>query len=135
MDALYSRNGTPEAWDDMNEVFLDPDAVKIARLEEMRFFKQLGVCRRVPRSRVAEVNGKMISVKWLDTNKGDRLNPNHRSRRVGRDYNQGKDDTLYASTPHLEALRLIVSHAASMNPDRPGERRELIVNDVRRAYF
>ena len=89
----------------------------------------------MPRSRVSEVNGKMISVKWLDTNKGDRLNPNHRSRLVGREYNQGKDDTLYASTPPLEALRLIVSHAASVDPERPGERRELMVNDVRRAYF
>ena len=38
MDALYSRNGSPEAWDDMNDVFLDPQAVEIARLEEMRFF-------------------------------------------------------------------------------------------------
>ena len=46
MDALYSRHGVPEAWDDMNEVFLDPEAVKFAREEEMAFFKKLGVYRR-----------------------------------------------------------------------------------------
>ena len=84
MDALSSRDGTTEAWDDMNEVFLNPIAVKQARSEEMAFFKKLGVYRRVPRSRVVEVGGKMVSVKWLDTNKGDRLNPNHRSRLVAR---------------------------------------------------
>ena len=68
----------------MNNVFLDPSMVKSARKEEMDFFKKLGVYKRVPRSRVAEVSGKMVSVKWLDTSKGDKLNPNHRSRLVAR---------------------------------------------------
>ena len=78
---------------------------------------------------------KMISVKWLDTSTGDRDNPNYRSRLVGREFNDSKDDTLYASTPPLEALRAIISHASTVEVDRPGERRELMVNDVRRAYF
>ena len=82
-----------------------------------------------------EVGGKMVSVKWLDTNKGDKDNPNYRSRLVAREFNTGKDDTLYASTPPLEALRLIVSHASTVDPSRPDDRRELMVNDVRRAYF
>ena len=77
----------------------------------------------------------MITVKWLDTNKGDKENPNYRSRLVGREYNEGKDDSLYASTPPLEALRLIVSHAATIEENHKGERRELMINDVRRAYF
>ena len=119
----------------MNDIFLDASAVRRARAEEMEFFKKLGVYKRVPRSRFAELNGKMISVKWLDTNKGDRLNPNHRSRLVVREFNQGKDDTLYASTPPLEAMRLIVSHAATIDPENPNVRRDLMVNDVRRAYF
>jgi hypothetical protein len=84
MDALYHSNGMPEAWDDMNGVFLDPDLVIAARAEEMAFFKKLGVYKRVPRSKVAEMGGKMVSVKWLDTNKGDKLNPNYRSRLVAR---------------------------------------------------
>ena len=77
----------------------------------------------------------MVSVKWLDTNNGDRNHPNYRSRLVAREYNVGKDDTLYASTPPLEALRSIVSHAATVDPNAPEKRRELMVNDVRRAYF
>ena len=47
-------------------------------------------------SKVKKMGGNMVSVKWLDTNKGDRLNPNYRSRWVAREVNQGKDDTLYA---------------------------------------
>ena len=42
----------------------------------------------------------------MDVNKGDVTNPNCRSRLVGCDLNIGKDDTLYAATPPLEALRV-----------------------------
>ena len=113
MDALYRRGGMPEAWDDMNGVFLDPSLVAAARKEEMAFFRKLGVYKRVPREMVAKLGGKMISVKWLDTNKGDKARPNYRSRLVARESNLGRDDAVYASTPPLEALRLIVSHAAT----------------------
>ena len=43
------------------------------------------------------------------------------------------NDALYASTPSLEALRLIISHAATHAED--GVRRMVMVNDVARAYF
>ena len=135
MSSLYERGGMPEAWDDVNNVFLDPEEVKKARAIEMDFFRKLGVYKRVPKSRIKELSGKLISTKWIDTNKGDRDKPNHRSRLVGREFNEGRDDTLYASTPPLEALRYIVSHAATEDPERPGIRRELMINDVRRAYF
>ena len=52
---------------------------------------------------------------------------------MGREFNLGKDDTLYASTPPLEALRIIVSYAATHSED--GHERMVMVNDVRRAYF
>ena len=64
-------------------------------------------------------------------NKGDVAKPNYRSRLVGKEYNTYSDDSLYASTPPLEALRLIVSRAATYD----GQARELMINDVRRAYF
>ena len=74
-------------------------------------------------------------MKWLDTNKGDRDAPNYRSRLVAREYNDSNDDTLYACTPPPKALRMIVSHASTIDPTRPQDRRETMVNDVRRAYF
>ena len=87
------------------------------------------------RAMIKQVGGKIVSVKWLYTNKGDRGFPNYRSRLVAREYNGSKDDTLDASTPPLEALRMIVSHAHTIDPAKPQDRREIMVNDVRRAYF
>lgn len=135
MSALHERGGMPEAWDDVNNVFLDSEKVKEARQVEMDFFHKLGVYKRVPRERVKEMDGKMISTEWLDMNKGDRDKPNYRSRLVGREFNDGRDDTLYASTPLLQALRYIVSHASTIDPARKHECRELMINDVRRAYL
>ena len=52
MSSLYESGGMPEAWDDVNNVFLDPEQVKKARAEEMDFFRKLGVYKRVPGTRI-----------------------------------------------------------------------------------
>ena len=57
----------------------------------------------------------------------------YRSRLVGHEFKIGRDDAVYVSTPPLEALRLIVSHAATHLLS--GRRRMRMINDVRRAYF
>ena len=46
-----------------------------------------------------------------------------------------KGKTTAFTHPPLGALRLIVSHAATIEEHHKGERRELMINDVRRAYF
>ena len=61
------------------------------------------------------------------------MNVDCRSRLVGREFNVGRDDALYASTPPLEAPRIIVSDAATIGEDY--ERKEVMPNDVRRAYL
>ena len=45
----------------------------------------------------------------------------------------GKDDAWYAATQPLEAIRIIISHAAT-NAEK-GPERVIMINDVRRAYF
>ena len=40
---------------------------------------------------------------------------------------------MYAATPPLEALRIIISHAATY--PECGPQRVVVINDVRRAYF
>ena len=40
MITLYEKNGMPESWDGMNNVFLEPDKVAAARAEVMSFFKK-----------------------------------------------------------------------------------------------
>ena len=84
----------------------------------------------VPRADQRKCNGKIIKTRWIDINKGDATKPNYRSSRVGKEVRTHADDALYASTPLLEALRLIVSRAATM-----GKERHIMINDVRRAYF
>ena len=54
-------------------------------------------------------------------------------RLVGKEFRTTPDDALYASTPPLEALRLVMSRAATIT--EKGGRREIMVNDVSRAYF
>ena len=99
----------------------------------MKYFEKLGVYDRVDKSDQARTGGKIIGTRWVDVNKGDSINVDCRSRLVGREFNVGRDDALYASTPPLEALRLIISEAATVSGG--AARREVMVNDVRRAYF
>ena len=99
----------------------------------MGFFKTMGVYERVPRSEQRETGGKTIGTTWIDTNKGDFDNPKIRSRLVGKEFRTGPDDALFTSTPPLEALRLIVSRAATSGAG--GEKKEMMVNDVSRAYL
>ena len=80
----------------------------------MEFFRKMIAYTRCPRVCINAEDGKLIDVRWIDTNKGDTANPNHRSRVVGREFNTYRDDALYAATPPLEALRLIISHAATI---------------------
>ena len=96
----------------------------------MQFFESMKVYDRVPRAEQQRCKGKLIKARWIDVNKGDSSNPNYRSRLVGKEFRTYVDDSLYASTPPLEALRLILSRAATSGSDR-----QLMINDVRRAYF
>ena len=121
------------ACDDVSGMELELKRVKQARQEEMRFFEKRKAYTRCKRDRVAAEEGKLIDVRWIDVNKGDEEHPNYWSRLVGREFNTYKDDSLYAATPPLEALRAIVSQAATNT--RRGERQELMVNDISRAYF
>ena len=60
-------------------------------------------------------------------------NPKIRCRLVGKEFRTGPDDALFTSTPPLEALRLVVSRAATVGPE--GEKNEIMINDVSLAYF
>ena len=134
---LMVRDGQTSAWDDVSEKYLDPDLVAKARQVELEYFRKLKVYTHVPRSHMKETGGKIIGVRWVDVNKGDDTERNYRSRLVGKEFKTNVDDTLYAPTPPLEALRYILSDAATLR--LPGgsneECRQVMVNDVARAYF
>ena len=50
----------------------------------------------------------------MDINKGDDENPVYRSRLVGKKFNDGQMDGLFAATPPLEASRFLVHEAATV---------------------
>ena len=105
MNGLSYNHGYETAWDDVSNENFKPELVHAARAVEMEYFGNLGVYEKVPRSHQIATGGKVIGVRWVDVNKGDATDVNYRSRLVGREFNVGRDDALYASTPPLEALR------------------------------
>jgi hypothetical protein len=121
-------------YDDMSGDYLPKELVVAARRLEMDFFWQKNVYDKVPIAEAWDRTGKApIPVKWVDTNKGDSQNPEVRSRLVAKEFNRYKDNELYAATPPLEALRLLISEAATIR--RGAGRRKLLFVDARRAYF
>ncbi len=57
-------------------------------------------------------------MRWIDVNKGDEASPNYRSRLVAKEFKSAggvaEDDDLFAGTPPLEALKLLISDAATI---------------------
>ena len=90
-------------------VALDKDKVIAARRFEMQFFKKMGVFGKVDRKEVRSSGGKIITTKWVDTDKG---HGGYRSRLVGRELKRDKRLGLYAPTPPLETLKLLVAYCA-----------------------
>ena len=74
-----------------------------------------------------------MQARWIDINKGDKARPNLRSRYVAKEFNDGEQEGLFASTPPLEALRILVSDAATIRKGRM--RKVIMINDVARAFF
>ena len=113
MVGLSFKGGYEAAWDDVSNAELAPKLVQQARELEMDSFRKLVVYERVPRYHQVHTGGKIIVVRWVDMNKGDARDTNDRSRLVGREFYVGRDDALYAVTPPLEALRVVISQAVT----------------------
>ena len=72
-----------------------------------------------------------IKVRWVDVNKGSKEMPEIRSRLVAKEIKRSEKPELFAGTPPLESLKLLLSVAASS-----GSAGTCIMhNDVSRAYF
>ena len=113
---------------------MDGRKVIKARVKELEYIREKGVWKEIRRQEAKARGIKVIGTRWIDINKGDDERPNYRSRFVAKEYNDGKDSSLFASTPPLEALRMIVSLAATKSPGQTG-RKVIMMNDVARAFF
>ena len=76
---------------------LKRDKVIEARKIEMEYFRKMGVCEKVHRSRASGY--KVITVRWVDTNQGVGNEDDYRSRLVGREVNLNKRNDLFAPIP------------------------------------
>ncbi|MDA8582761.1 reverse transcriptase domain-containing protein [bacterium] len=120
----------------MSGVKLDAGRVKQARQEEMRYFRKKGVYKKIPRAEAKKNGWPIVKVRWIDVNKGDEDNPNYRSRLVAKEFKGGaeSDWDLFAGTPPLEALKMLISEAATV-ADGGGKKKSMLIADVSRAFF
>ena len=90
-----------------------------------------------------KTGGPLVTVRWVESSKGDNAVPNIRSRSVARQIRGPGQDAVFAPTPPLEALRTVLSMAATDLPGRPKTcrlpnsdmRTQVSFVDIGRAYF
>eukprot|EP00973_Karenia_brevis_P019223 2634933-Karenia_brevis.AAC.1 len=121
-----------ESWatDDLTGMRLEAGKVIEARAREMEYVRNKQVWTKITRAEAVRKGWKIVKVRWIDINKGDDQNPLYRSRVVGKEFNDGDMEGLFAGTPPLEALRYIV-HSAATTVEEGGEN-VIMINDVAR---
>ena len=126
--------------DDINELepeqYMDPEMVKKAKQEELDRFARMNVYEAVPRKTMErDADAKMVSVRWVVTNKGTRENPKAKARLVAREFNDGTHKhEMFASTPGLQSRRLVLSRATSRSSRRKTNK-ALMILDVKTAFL
>ena len=111
---------------------LDPERVAEGERAELERFKKMGVYGYEMRAvAMNDELGKFVKVKWVRTNKGTALNPEVRCRLVAQELGYGQRmDELFAGTPSLMAVKLILHHAAKGGPEQG-----IMVLDVKCAFL
>ena len=143
--AQFPDGCTGKFRDDVTGQLLKDELVREARAKELQYFCDKGVWEKRPKHEARQKTGRgAISVRWVDVNKGDDLHPRYRSRLVARQLkaHDRSGASFFAPTPPLEALRSVLSLAATSigdwRPcyDKESERRtQISLMDVARAYF
>ena len=79
-------------------------------------------------------HGKFVGGRWITHNKGDSQHPQIRCRYVAAESAHANDLAFYASTPPLEAIRVLVSQMATKKTCN-GKPLALSFADATKAYF
>ena len=119
-------------WDDSKGGWFDPELFAKARREEVEYIRRHKMYVRVPREACLRETGKApMKTGWAETDKGQPGKLNVRARWVAKEFKAHARPELYASTPPLEALKVVLSEIAT------GERegKVLALVDVRRGVF
>ena len=119
-DPLAALYEGADFFDDVTGAPLNKKLATEARRLEIEYFRKMGVYTKVRREKWM----KVITTRWIDTSKGDEQTPDYRARLVGREIKRDRRDDLFAATPPLESLRMILSICASnQRRSRASERR------------
>ena len=117
-------------------MMLPAESVRKARKYELGYLQKLPVYPKVP-PHLAKGNGKIGTIR-CDVNKGDALQPEVRSRLVGKEFNWKGPlmEGAFAATPPVEALKVMCSWLMTRRrkngePISPN----MMVLDVSRAHF
>ena len=132
-----------EYWDDVNGTWLRSDLVAAARELELAWVKKQGVYTKVSIEECYAKTGRApISLRWIDTNKGDDDHPNYRSRLVAREIKAKKTPTdqlpasqVFSAMPPLEGSKILCSLMMSLKVSSRGKPLKLGFWDISRAHF
>ena len=124
------------ATDDVTGRPLDPKGVRLAREDELRELERLEVYDVVDIDECWNRTGRApITARWIDTNKGTEELPKYRSRFVAREikslYGGNAREDLFAATPPWEAVKIILSEAATGHH----RNKKLMFIDISKAYL
>ena len=111
--------------------------VRSAMEEELKYFN-LHVWDAVEKKLAYRTEDfKLVRMRWVICNKADDETYDVRARLVACEINTHKSDDYFASTPPLEAKRLLFSEYASTarRPDMLDQEIVLSFVDIRKAYF
>ena len=111
--------------------------VRAAMEEELNYFN-LHVWDAVEKKLAYRTDDfKLVRMRWVICNKGDDREYDVRARLVACEINTYKTDEYFASTPPLEAKRLLFSEyaATARRPDMATQEIVLSFVDIRKAYF
>ena len=140
----FAVAGDEKFVDDLTGQPLDPILCRAARRKEMDLIKDKGLwVKRTIKECWERTRAPPVTVRWVETNKGDDVTPNIRSRLVARQIRGPGQDAVFAPTPPLEALRTVLSLAATDLPGRAPrcrdpnleQRCQVSFVDISRAYF
>ena len=111
-DEVSNGDAVTEEWLSSRypETHMSQKMVIDAKRKEMERFTRMKVYRVVTRESMRRYEeGKMLSIKWVITNRGTEEEPIAKARLVAREFNTGdKRGELFAGTPGLMSMRAVI---------------------------
>ena len=101
LDSILQMGRHDRFVDDLTGLPLPAELCMEARAKELEYFKEknVWVIRKISES-MQRMGRRPITVRWVETNKGDDANPRIRSRLVAREIRTAGEEAIFAPTPN-----------------------------------